>query len=68
MASALMRDFVDYEEARTEGIKLAREVRSDVGLEFNTLFKRYSLRLLPKPENRYGSERRCEVLRAEDPL
>lgn len=40
----------------------------EMGLEHNALFGEYVVRMLPLSQNRYGSETRCQVVRASDPL
>ena len=60
----------DWKQAHTAAVKLARELGKEVGLEkfkeYNTPgFRVFSL---PKPENRYGHELRCEIVRPTDPV
>jgi hypothetical protein len=38
----------------------------DFGLEWNDLFKEWSVRVLPARDNRSGHELRCEVVSATD--
>lgn len=38
----------------------------DHGLEFNSLFKTWSSRLLPQKQHRYGHETQCEVVHPTD--
>jgi len=55
-------------EAR-EGVEAGRSPEScEMGLEHNALYREYVVRMLPLPQNRYGSELRCQVVRASDPL
>ena len=65
-----------YVEARTEAQRLANEAAKtspeyakkggcDWRLEYNPLFKEYSIGRLPLPQNRYGFELRCEVVMPE---
>jgi hypothetical protein len=61
----------DWKEAHTAAVKLARQIGHDVGLEVgdNPLDgKGFRIFSLPKPENRYGFELRCEVIHPDDPL
>jgi hypothetical protein len=51
-----------YKEARALAQKQANDTGYDFGLEFNSLFKTYSVRMLPCRENRCGHELRCEVV------
>ncbi len=43
----------------------AKKGGCDFGLEYNKLFKTFSFRRLPLPQNRYGHELRCEVVMPE---
>ncbi len=65
-----MDTFTDWKEAHTAAVTLARQCLMDVGIEACKEYGRKVLRvkLLPKPENRYGWELRCEVVRPSDPL
>lgn len=65
-----------WDAARAEAQKLANEAAKltpdyakrggcDWGLEFNNLFKFWTIRRLPLPQNRYGFETRCEVVMPE---
>ena len=68
--------FKNYEAARRHAIKTARERiaqgadprDADQGLSFNPVFREFTVWNLPREENRYGFETRCEVIRAGDPL
>ena len=51
-----------------ETVLKAREMGLDYGLEWNEYSKDFRSFMLPKPENRYGHELRCEVVRPTDPL
>jgi hypothetical protein len=58
-----------YEEAHKAAVELARLLKRETGIlktkEYNrTVFNVYHL---PKPENRYGFELRCEIVRPTDP-
>jgi hypothetical protein len=55
----------NYSETRAAAQAYANKYGRDVGLERNDLFKTYALFLLPSPQNRYGHELRCEVVRSE---
>lgn len=68
--------FKTYKEARDEAQRLANEAARlmpdyakkggcDWMLEHNSLFKEYSIRRLPLPNNRYGHELRAEVVMPE---
>lgn len=54
-----------YETVRAEAQRCANETGRDFGVEFNPLYKEWSFRALPNPENRFGFELRCEVVRPE---
>lgn len=54
-----------YEIVRAEAQARANETGRDFGVEFNPLYKEWSFMGLPNPENRYGCELRCEVVRPE---
>lgn len=63
--------FRDYHDAYTAACHLARQLNHDVGLEKadNPLDgKGFRIFSLPRPENRYGFELRCEVVTPTDPL
>lgn len=55
-----------YKEAYNTAVRKARETGHDYGLERNAFG--FTVFMLPRPENRYGHELRCEVVRASDPL
>lgn len=62
-----------YKQALAHAIITARNLggRFQVGLEKISEFGKPGFRsgfLLPKPENRFGFELRCEVVNASDPL
>ncbi len=64
-----MQSFRDWKEAHSAAVELARKLNRDVGIlkakEYSsTVFQVFSL---PKPENRYGFELRCEVVHPTDP-
>lgn len=63
--------FREWKDAHTAAVKLARQIGHDVGLEKadNPIDgKGYRIFSLPKPENRYGFELRCEVVSPSDPI
>lgn len=68
--------FKTYNEAYDAAVRRARETlvagirpeACEIGLEFNDLFKTYSIMALPMPQHRSGWELRCEVVRPSDPL
>lgn len=68
--------FKIYSEAYNTAVLKALTLRDagfpddqcEQGLEFNALFKTYSISTLPRPQNRAGHELRCEVVRPSDPL
>lgn len=60
----------DYKAAHTAAVKLARLLGREVGILRQKEFGRdgFNVYHLPKPENRYGFELRCQVVRPTDPL
>jgi len=60
----------DWKAAHTAAVELARLLKRETGIEKAVEFGRtvYRVHSLPKPENRYGFELRCEVVRPGDPL
>ena len=56
-----------YREARAEAQRKANESGFDHGLERNDLFEDFHVFMLPRRENRYGHELRCEVVSCEFP-
>lgn len=64
--------FADWKEAHTQAVLFARQRGKEVGLgKYRELgAKRDSFKVfpLPKRENRYGHELRCEVVSPDDPL
>ena len=56
----------DYRTAREGAQRLANAMGFDYGLEANDMFKIFSVRALPRRENRYGDELRCEVVSCEN--
>lgn len=61
--------FSVWEEAHTAAVKLSRLIKHDVGIWRQEEYGKdgYNIRSLPKPENRYGHELRCEVVSPSDP-
>ena len=59
-----------WKEAHTAAVLLARQLGREVGLWKANEFGRtvFNVRSLPKPENRYGHELRCEVVGPGDPM
>lgn len=55
-----------YRAARREAQDAANRDGFDRGLERNDLFKSFHVFMLPRRENRYGHELRCEVVSCED--
>ena len=65
-----MASFIEWKEAHDHAVELARQLGREVGIlkakEYNkTVFQ---VLHLPKRENRYGLELRCEVVSPGDPL
>jgi hypothetical protein len=59
-----------WKEAHIEAIMRARLCQCDVGIWRKKEFGRdgFNIRLLPRVENRYGDDLRCEVVKATDAL
>jgi len=55
-----------YPAAKAEAQAKADATGYDHGLEYNELFKSFSVRMLPNRENRCGHELRCEVVSCSD--
>ena len=62
--------FKGWDDARKAAVVNARAYAHDYGIEKVNEFgtKGFRVFMLPKPENRYGHELRCEVVKASDPL
>lgn len=66
--------FFSYKSAHEAAVLLARRLGREVGLwnanKSGYYGKReaYTIRSLPRPENRYGHELTCEVVKPGDPL
>jgi hypothetical protein len=62
--------FKDWKEAHTAAVLLARQLGKEVGIlkakEYSSTV--YQVMSLPKRENRYGFELRCELVNPSDPL
>lgn len=68
-----MNHYRDYHEAHAYAIKLARDLGREMGLEkASSLYygkdPGFNVIHLPKPENRFGHELRCQVVSPNDPL
>lgn len=61
--------FADYKEAFNSAVDLAVRLGKEVGLEGFKEYGKPGFRVfhLPKPENRYGFELRCQVVRPDEP-
>lgn len=59
-----MKQFAAYQDARDYAQTLANETQIACGIEKETSAWHtvYVVRILPRPENRCGSELRCEVV------
>ena len=55
-----MNYFKNHEDAYKAAVKKAKAANIDVGIEKSD--GGYIIRYLPKPENRYGWDLRCEVV------
>ena len=56
----------DYKLARKDAQEKADLTGHDYGIELNSLFKTYSVFILPQRKNRCGHELRCEVVHPQD--
>jgi len=56
--------FKSYHEARRAAEQAADSDGFDRGIERNALFNTWRVFMLPRKENRYGHELRCEVVSA----
>ena len=59
---------LSYDEAFVQAVAQADRLNMDVGIERDALNGGYRTFLLPRPENRYGYELRCEVVKPRTPL
>ena len=59
-----------YRNAFNYAVKLARELNRETGLYHQNEFgyDGYNVCHLPKPENRYGFELRCQIVKPDEPL
>lgn len=66
----MSRRFTSWKEAHTAACLLARQIGHDVGIWHQEEYGKdgYNIRSLPRPENRYGHELRCEVVTPKDPI
>lgn len=55
-----------YRAARERAQALANELGFDHGIEANDVFRDWRVFMLPRRENRYGFELRCEVVHPEN--
>jgi hypothetical protein len=62
--------FKEWKDAHTAAVELARLLKRETGIEKANEFGKtvYRVHSLPKPENRYGFELRCEIVHPSDPL
>jgi hypothetical protein len=62
--------FDTWKEAHTYAVKLSRQLGREVGIEKMKQFGKevHLVHHLPKPQNRYGFELRCEIVAPSDPL
>ncbi len=62
--------FTDWKAAHTAAVLLARQLGREIGILRQKEFGKdgYNVYHLPKPENRFGFELRCEVVKPSDPL
>ena len=62
--------FPEWKAAHTAAVELARLLKREVGIEKANEYGKQVFRVhtLPRPENRYGFELRCEIVRPSDPL
>lgn len=61
--------FTDWKQAHGAAVDLARLLKRETGIEKAKEFGKEVFRVhsLPKPENRFGFELRCEIVRPTDP-
>ncbi len=57
--------FATWKEARDHAEAQARRLHIAQGIEYNKFDKRWIVRMLPKPENRYGYDAACEAIEWE---
>ena len=67
-----MTEHRDYREAFNTAVKLARLLGRETGiLKAHCPLARcevFRVYILPKPENRYGFELKCQIARPDEPL
>ena len=61
-----MPAFKEYQEARSYAQEQANAQGRTFGIEYNEMFKEWSVKGLPKAENRYGHELRMEAVNPDD--
>lgn len=61
--------FPDYHSAFAHAVRLARLLGKEVGIEAAKEYGKpiYRVFSLPKPENRFGHELRCQVVTPDEP-
>lgn len=66
----MAQSFSNWKDARNAATLLARQLGRETGIEKMNQFGKevFLVHHLPKPENRYGFELRCEVVKPDDPL
>lgn len=55
-------EFETWEEARAEAERRANLYQIAHGIEKPTAYAKWTIKMLPRPENRYGWELRCEAV------
>lgn len=55
-----------YRLRRAEAQTRANETGFDHGIEANHIFRDFTIVMLPRRENRYGYETRCEIVHPEN--
>jgi hypothetical protein len=62
--------FGEWKEAHNEAVRLARMLGREVGILKGKEFGRQVFEVihLPKAENRYGFELKCEIVTPQDPF
>jgi hypothetical protein len=65
-----MKVFKDWKSAHSYAVETARACGMSTGIEKTKEFNRtlFAVRLLPRPENRTGSELRMEIVNPNDPI
>ena len=57
--------FTDYNAARDYAEANASRLQVAHGIEYSKLDKLWVVRVIPRPENRYGCDLRCEAVEPE---